>query len=61
MKFQLDSSTGVLQTGPAGFDYEDSTDRMYTIVMIAEDGGTPPNAVMFLHTNTHTRTDTIIY
>ena len=45
VKFQLDSTTGVLQTGPAGFDYEDSTDRMYTIVMVAQDGGTPAQYV----------------
>lgn len=55
-KFQLDSSTGVLQTGPDGFDYEDPTDRMYTIVMVAEDGGDVPLTVsrddtyMYTHT-----------
>ena len=42
VKFQIDQTTGVVQTGSIGFDYEDPTDRYYTIVIIARDKGTNP-------------------
>lgn len=42
VKFQIDQTTGVLQTGSVGFDYEDPTDRLYTIVIVARDKGTNP-------------------
>lgn len=42
MKFQIDQTTGILQTGPLGFDYEDSTDRFYTVIIVARDKGTNP-------------------
>ena len=42
VKFQIDQTTGVLQTGSVGFDYEDSTDRFYTVIIVARDKGTNP-------------------
>lgn len=41
-KFQIDQSTGVVQTGSAGFDFEDPSDRFYTIIVVARDKGTNP-------------------
>ena len=42
VKFQIDSQSGVLQSGSFGFDYEDNTDRLYTVIMLAKDKGTDP-------------------
>lgn len=42
VKFQIDQSTGVLQTGSVGFDYENPADRLYTVIILAKDKGTNP-------------------
>ena len=42
VKFQIDSQSGVLQSGSFGFDYEDNMDRLYTVIMLAKDKGTDP-------------------
>jgi hypothetical protein len=54
-KFQVGQSTGEVQTGPAGFDYEDPTDRSYIITILAQDKGVP--AMTATTTSTVTITD----
>uniref|UniRef100_A0A1X7VA24 Cadherin domain-containing protein n=1 Tax=Amphimedon queenslandica TaxID=400682 RepID=A0A1X7VA24_AMPQE len=56
-KFQIDQTTGVLQTGSVGFDYEDSTDRLYTVIIVARDKGTNPMRLTDTATVTVTITD----
>lgn len=44
-KFLIEASSGIVRTGPVGFDFEDPTDRNYAIVIIARDLGEGPKSV----------------
>lgn len=44
-KFLIEAASGILRSGPVGFDYEDPLDRSYSIEIIARDLGASPNSV----------------
>ena len=48
-KFLIEASSGIVRTGPVGFDFEDPTDRSYSIVIIARDLGESPKSVSLDH------------